>query len=252
MNIDTYEDGAPSWIDLDTTDLAAATRFYGELFGWAQRPGAPGAKAGTTWLLRGRPVAAVTSTTGAIGSRWTTYVNVADGDKTVEKVTASGGSVLEAAADFSVAGRSAVLADPAGTRFALWQAGEHHGAGIVGEPGSFSWGELITDDVDTSEAFYGAVFGWTLTVPEGPLGRREWQLGGRSISGLLPRPPAMPAEIPPYWDVYFAVADTPAVVDAAARLGGTTLMPATAIEHGTIAVFADPTGAVFTVSGPAR
>lgn len=82
--------------------------------------------------------------------------------------------------------------------------------------------------------------------------RREWQLGGRSIAGLLPRPPAMPAEIPPYWDVYFAVEDPSATAEAAARLGGTVLLPPTDIAHGHIAVFADPAGAVFSVTAPAH
>ncbi len=141
----------------------------------------------------------------------------------------------------------ALLADPAGTRFGIWEPGEHPGAGARQEPGTFSWGELITDDVEASAAFYGALFGWTVTPPEGPLGRREWQLHGQSVSGLLPRPPAMPAEIPPYWDVYFSVADAASAAASAADLGGTVLMPPTATGHGTIAVFTDPTGAVFTV-----
>ena len=30
----SYEPGTPSWVDLSTTDLDGALRFYGELFGW--------------------------------------------------------------------------------------------------------------------------------------------------------------------------------------------------------------------------
>jgi predicted enzyme related to lactoylglutathione lyase len=62
----------------------------------------------------------------------------------------------------------------------------------------------------------------------------------------------MPTEIPPYWDVYFAVADVGSATETVTRLGGTTLMPATPGGHGTIAVFAGPTGAVFTVLALAR
>jgi predicted enzyme related to lactoylglutathione lyase len=109
---------------------------------------------------------------------------------------------------------------------------------------------VIADDVAASAAFYQAVFGWTLTEPEGALQRREWQLAGRSISGLLPRPPAMPAEIAPYWDLYFAVQDATASATIATANGAMQLMPPTPIEMGTIAVFADPGGAVFTLLQP--
>ncbi|MFD7472204.1 VOC family protein [Streptomyces sp. NPDC059837] len=137
------------------------------------------------------------------------------------------------------------MTDRNGTRFALraptarrreWPA-----------HGTLAWGELITDDVDTSAAFYREAFGWGLTEPSGPLGRREWQTHGRSFSGLLPRPPAMPAETPAYWDVYFAVDDIEAAATGATEHGGTQLMLPTPIEIGTIAVFLDPAGAVFTL-----
>jgi predicted enzyme related to lactoylglutathione lyase len=94
------------------------------------------------------------------------------------------------------------------------------------------------------------VFGWTVTGPEGPLGRREWQHGGRSVAGLLPRPPAMAKDIPPYWDVYFTVADAAASAQAAVTAGGTQLMAPTDIGTGRIAVFLDPAGSVFTITAP--
>ena len=62
---------------------------------------------------------------------------------------------------------------------------------VVREPGALIWGELITDDVEASAAFYRAVFGWQLSSPEGPLNRRVWLVGGQRIAGLLPRPEAM-------------------------------------------------------------
>jgi predicted enzyme related to lactoylglutathione lyase len=51
----------------------------------------------------------------------------------------------------------------------------------------------------------------------------------------------------PYWDVYFAVDDIAAASQTAAGHGGTRLMPPTPIEIGTIAVFLDPAGAIFTL-----
>lgn len=250
MDIKKHDEGAPSWVALTTPNIAVSTQFYGQLFGWEYEDGFGGLNTSKTCLVRDRPVAVMTPEVGAERGVWTMFVNVTDADKTAELVTIAGGSVLTQPHDLGASGRSAVFADHSGTTFGVWQAGSHAGTGVVDEPGTSSWSELITDDVEASQAFYGLVFDWSLAAPEGPLNRREWQLNGRAVSELLPRPPVMPAEIPPYWDVYFTVADAEAATRAVDSLGGTTLMRPTPIRQGTIAVFADPTGAVFTVMEP--
>ena len=250
VDSDFYEDGAPAWVELSTPDAEVSTRFYGQLFGWTFADGFGGQPRSQVAELGGRPAAAVTAVSGAERGSWTTFVNVTDVGKAVERIAAAGGVVLTGPRTLGTSGRSAVVADHAGTRFGLWEADEHHGFGVAGEAGAFHGGELITDDVEASATFYGQVFGWTLGEPYGPLNRRDWLLGGSSVSVLLPRPPAMPPEMPPYWDVYFTVADASQTADTAVRLGATALMPATTTEHGVIAVLADPTGAVFTVLAP--
>jgi predicted enzyme related to lactoylglutathione lyase len=60
----------------------------------------------------------------------------------------------------------------------------------------------------------------------------------------------MPAEMPVYWDTYFGTADPDAAISLAATLGATVLMGPADVEIGRIAVFADPTGAVFSVLAP--
>ncbi|SNT56122.1 hypothetical protein SAMN05216276_106324 [Streptosporangium subroseum] len=269
MDIDNHEHGTPSRADLQSPDPDAAARFYATLFGWEFGDASPEANGYRTALLRGRPAAGVGPIREPGHPGWTAYAAVADVDEFASKVTAAGGTILsrsgdplsagpEAAPgagpeDAAGAGREIVFADPSGARFAVWEAGDHDdrgGAATVDEPGTFSWAELISDDVDSSAAFYGSVFGWTVTGPEGPMNRREWQLDGRSISGLLPRPPAMAKDVPPYWDVYFTVADAAATAETAVNAGGTQLMPPTDIGVGHIAVFLDPAGAVFTVMAP--
>ena len=48
-------------------------------------------------------------------------------------------------------------------------------------------------------------------------GYTEWKIGERSVGGMMTRPPQLPAEVPNYWGVYFAVADIEARL---ARPGG--------------------------------
>ena len=100
---------------------------------------------------------------------------------------------------------------------------QHTGAQVANEPGTYCWSELITTDLDASKAFYGAVFGWGAEEqgpPGGPPAYTEWKLAGRSIGGMMQKSPDMPAEMPPSWGVYFAVADTDATVAKAQELGG--------------------------------
>ena len=75
----------------------------------------------------------------------------------------------------------------------------------------------------------------------------EWQVGGRSVGGMMQKPPMMPAEVPPFWAVYFAVADTDAAVRRVTELGGSVMMPPMDIEPGRFATVADPFGGVFNV-----
>ena len=63
--------------------------------------------------------------------------------------------------DVTDAGRMAVLADPEGAVFCVWQARKHKGARVVNEPGSLNFNVLSIRDPEAAKSFYGAVFGWT-------------------------------------------------------------------------------------------
>ena len=145
-------------------------------------------------------------------------------------------------------GRMAFFADPVGAVIGVWQAKTFPGAGIVNEPGAFSWSELLTTDVDASKEFYGKVFGWGAdTHGEGAGAYTEWQVNGRSIGGMMQKPPMMPAEVPPFWGVYFTVTDTDATIEQVTALGGSLMMGPMDIEPGRFAVVADPDGGAFSV-----
>jgi uncharacterized protein len=169
---------------------------------------------------------------------------VADIDETVKTAVDHGGAVLPDLADDRV---DAVLADPAGTACGIRRITEADSATALGVAGALWWGELITDDIERSAGFYRSVFGWSVSVPEGALNRRRFQIDGETVCLLLPRPPAMAKEVPVYWDLYFRIEDLDAAAVAAVEAGGQQLMPATPTEVGQIAVFLDPAGAVFTL-----
>src|SRR4051812_31715862 len=163
-NRDRYPAGVPCWVDTSQPDPAAAAEFYGGLFGWELEnqmpPDAPGSYYQAT--LGGGKV-------GAVGSQpegapptvtWTTYIAADSADEAAERVRAHGGTVLSEPFDVFTAGRMAAFADPEGAPFAVWQAGEHHGAEVVNVPGSWNFSGLNARDLDAAQRFYGAVFGW--------------------------------------------------------------------------------------------
>jgi len=251
MEIDRYDDGVPSWIDLGSPDLEAAKAFYGGLFGWDTPAGPPEAGGYSVCELGGKTVAGLGPKMNPdFPTVWMTYVNVDDAQATTAKVSANGGTVFVPPMQVMDVGHMAIFADPAGAVLGLWQPGTHMGAQLANEPGAFCWNELITTDLEGAKAFYRAVFGWDAedtTTPEGAHGYTEWKLAGRTIGGMMAKTPEMPAEMPPNWGVYFAVADAEAAVAKVQQLGGSLLMGPTDIDPGRFAVMADTQGAVFNV-----
>jgi hypothetical protein len=249
MEVDKYEEGVPSWVDLGTSDIDGAAKFYGELFGW-EAPEMPAEAGGyRVCTLKGRSVAGLGPQMNPGPPVWATYVNTADVDGVASRVTAHGGQVLAPAMDVMDAGRMAVFADPSGAVISAWQPQDHQGAGVVNEPGAYSWSELVATDVEGALSFYPAVFGWAANKmpPTGDLQYVEWKVGDRSVGGMMPKSPTMPEEVPAFWGVYFAVEDADKAVESVVRLGGQIVMPAMDIEPGRFAVVSDPAGAVFNV-----
>jgi uncharacterized protein len=248
MEMQTYPPGTPSWVDLGTPDLPGARSFYGGLFGWQIEEGPAEVGGYSMCLLRGFPVAGLGPQMNPDAPPfWASYVTVADADASAARVKELGGSVIVEPMEVMTVGRMAVCADPAGAVFSLWQARDHAGSGLVNEPGSFAWTELITADVDGATAFYGGLFGWTADTKTEGMPYTEFQLDGRSLAGMMAKTPDMPAEMPSMWGVYFAVDDADAAAARVTELGGTVMMGPTDIEPGRFAVVADPYGAVFNV-----
>lgn len=250
MEIKSYEHGVPSWVDLGTADLAAAVAFYGALFGW-EVAAAPPEESGYRWaLLKGRKVAGFGPQVNPGTPYWATYLSVEDAAGVAAAVVDHGGSTIVAPTDVLDLGHVAVLADPQGAVFSIWQPGLHKGAGLANEPGAFSWNELLTTDVAAATTFYATVFGWepeTHGEPGSSGAYTEWKVGGRAIAGMMAKPPDVRADVDAFWAVYFSVADTDAAVARVTDLGGDVVIGPRDIEPGRFAVVADPSGAVFNV-----
>lgn len=248
----SYAPGTPSWVDLSTPDQDAAEEFYGPLFGWTFDPGEdPEATGGyRSAVLRGQPVGGTMKIMQeGQPPAWSTYISVEDADATIEAAKANGGSVAVEPMDVLDIGRMAIFVDPTGAFCGIWQPKSFHGAGLVNEPGAFSWNELETRDPAAAKSFYGAVFGWEFEDLEfegmGPY--TNITLAGDPIGGMANISGRVPDEVPAHWMVYFAVEDADAAAEQIQSAGGQISFGPVDIPAGRFAMASDPWGAGFAL-----
>ena len=75
----------------------------------------------------------------------------------------------------------------------------------------------------------------------------EFLLNGERIAGGIEMNPMVPAEVPSYWSVYFAVDDVDKSFKKAIEGGGKEMLSPTDYPGGRFAILSDPQGAVFGV-----
>jgi uncharacterized protein len=196
---------------------------------------------------------------------------VESADETAVKVRDAGGKVIMEPFDVMDAGRMAVLADPEGAVFSVWQAKQHKGARIVNEHGSLNFNGLNTRNPEGAKSFYGSVFGWrTLALPGGAemwtltgygdhleeihpgVRKQVAEVGGPAgfedvVASINPIAADQP-DVPPHWSVTFAVDDADAIAAKAAELGGKVIVPPFDAPWVRMTVIGDPQGATFIAS----
>ena len=248
----SYKPGTPSFVDLSTTDVAAAKSFYADLFGWKfDDMDAGNGNTYTMATLRGKAVAGLApqpEIMAAAGAPpcWNSYVTVANADASAAQIGSEGGTVLMPPMDVMDAGRMAVATDPTGAFFMIWEPKGSIGAELVNEPGAYSWNELMTPDVDKAVAFYGQTFGWKANpLDMGGMTYTLLELDGQGIGGAM-NPPM--EGIPPNWGVYFSVDDCDTTVEKATKGGANVLnTPMDVPDVGRMSALTDPQGAMFSV-----
>ncbi|HEV7475494.1 MAG TPA: VOC family protein [Pyrinomonadaceae bacterium] len=254
-----YKPGTFCWVELATTDGEGAKKFYTELFGWTANdmPVGPGMTYSILLLggKEGKDVGALYQmppemTAQGIPPNWLSYVSVTSADESATKAKELGATLMKEPFDVMTVGRMAVVQDPTGAVFAIWQAGDHKGASVVNVPGSLVWNELATTDTAKAGTFYTGLFGWGKdTHTFGPLEYTIFQNGERGAGGMFEITPEMAAAgVPPHWLAYFAVDDCDAKVKKATELGAKIMKPADNIPGvGRFAILQDPQGAAFAV-----
>jgi predicted enzyme related to lactoylglutathione lyase len=247
--------GTFGWVDLQTTDVAAAKDFYSGFFGWTYEDlPTPMGVDYTMCYLDGQlvsgmgPLPAEMAAAGA-PCLWNSYVFVEDVDEVAAAAAAAGGSVVMPAMDVMESGRMVMLAGPDGAVVGAWQPNEHQGAEVFNAPGALTWNELQSRDLDAALPFLSSVFGWRWERQPMDMdyyvGHVEGKPNDTSNCGAMHMPDGVPPEAPSMWIVYFSVGDCDASAAAVAGLGGELFMPPMEMGPGKFAGANDPSGAMF-------
>jgi predicted enzyme related to lactoylglutathione lyase len=245
---DVVTPGRPVWHDLVTSDLDAAKRFYGGLFGWTFRDF--DVKEGKYALasLGGRPVAGILhpGKRDVNVSQWVTYFSVGDVDAAALAGERAGANVVVPPRNIANQGRAALLVDPQGAPVALARLAGGDPAPAPPPLNGWLWVDLWTQDPAASSAFYRGLLGLEPeTVEQGGKPFTVLGRGGRAYAGMIriPQP-----DIRPNWLPIVRVEDARAAAERAAQLGGRVLLaPSPEIREGRAAIVADPTGGTVAV-----
>ena len=247
-------EGAPCWADLWTSDVEGSRHFYGELLGW--EPQEPSPEFGGYFMFHrlGAPVAGGMGPMGdmAANDTWKVYFATPDIQRSAHLVEQLGGSAFGPATPVADLGIQAVLADPAGAPFGLWQPGSFQGFPVIAEPGAPSWFELRSPAFDAIQSFYEQVLSLEVRPMAEPAGFRYATLRQagteEDLAGLMDG--SMDPGGTPGWSIYFDVADVDDAAGRVAALGGAVASEPQSSPYGRMATVRDPAGAEFRLRGP--
>jgi predicted enzyme related to lactoylglutathione lyase len=237
-----YRPGTFSWVELETDEASAAAAFYRKVFGWEteDRPEA----GGTSFVLDADVVAGLRPERGA-PSGWLCHVSVESAEKHAARAEDLGGAVLERPADDNEAGLRAVIRDPAGAIFAVWEPRAHIGAARVNDPGCLSWNDLVTADPRGAERFYSELFGWEIQELTGAGGYRLVRNAGTSNGGVMPA--GLVGNPPSHWLPYFNAGVLETTLARIDEAGGRVVAGPQQVPAGRFAVVLGPRGESFAL-----
>jgi predicted enzyme related to lactoylglutathione lyase len=239
----------PRWVELITSDPAAANKFYEQLFGWqvgvSDDPQYGGYGMG---MVGDKPAAGIGGKQDpSQPTAWSLYIGADDLNDQAQKVKDAGGTVIAEPFDVGDQGQIAVYRDPSGGFISGWKSGQMD-SWIWDQPNTFGWAELNARGVKDVIPFYQQVFGWD--TRESDMGAdqppyTEFRKDDESILGAWEMNPMVPAEVPTYWQIYFNVADVDAAFEKAKSLGATEMVAPQDFPGGRFAIVSDPQGASF-------
>ncbi|HEY0840816.1 MAG TPA: VOC family protein, partial [Vulgatibacter sp.] len=163
--------------------------------------------------------------------------------------------ILVPATDIPEVGKFAIVSDPQGAAFAVFQSVKPTTKPETQGVGRMSWAELNTTDHKSAWKFYSDLFGWkpTRSMDLGEMGEyfmfgtdTENSMGGMSDAAKMMNAPA-------HWMFYVNVENIDETAKAVANKGGKILNGPMEVPGGDrVAQCMDPQGAAFGIFSPKK
>lgn len=232
------------WCDLSSFHPAQTQAFYTSVLGWEF--------AGEGYAIAYRanhPVAALYEMPAKfqnikMPSFWMSYIAVDDVALVTARATELGGKVEVGPTPFEGGGQFALIRDPLGAGFTVYQGNALDGA-LTGAGGRLGH-ELFVSDASAVIPFYRELFGWQISAAQ--RGSHSITNAGRRIAHLheVPDPAIRGKE--QYWAIVFdtAGATLETFADQVTQAGGQVVVRAD-LPDGPAMILRDPDGAAFFV-----
>lgn len=216
--------------------------FLSALFDWTWQEGEPETAYYALALSNGRPVMGMGIYDAVTTSALQTYFSTSDIDATIARAAELGATSLMPVMDVMDLGRMAMVNDPEGATFGLWQPGSFHGFGVAYEENAPGWFDHSSPDPARAAEFYVGLSGHGLesSVPD----MRVLKNGDQWYASIS----ASPAGEAPQWRPIFVVDALERVHEIVRRHGGTVLIEEMPVPGSAISVFIEPVnGTTMTV-----
>jgi predicted enzyme related to lactoylglutathione lyase len=234
--ITNHDNGMPIWTDVMVQnseqhhDLRA---FFTTLFDWTWDVGGPEMGYYAIASHNGAPVLGLGQNEGSHGEI-TTYFKSSDIDGDVQKAVELGASVAVPAMKVSDVGTMAVLIDPTGASFGLWQAGTFGGFGVAYEENAPGWFDQVSLDPEKAGKFYASFTRHELFSPEGDM--RVLRNGEQWFASIT----FDHVDEGPRWKPIYVVDSLERIHETVPRHGGAILIAEMPVPGSAICVFSEP------------
>lgn len=238
------------WCDLSTFRVEDTKRFYAELLGWrydtaAQPDGTPYHLASTA-DGEAAAVFEMPEKFQKIGlpSFWMSYIEVDDIVEAVAQAGERGGKVEVGPIAFGEGASIALIRDPLGAGFTVYQGNELKPRRASAPPGHMTWNALYVSDAQAVVDFYEALFSWRIS--KNLLHAGVFQIRGTNgdeISEIHQLTDEVRGKHQ-FWGVHFTVADLSTAKSQIVGSGGEILYEDHAAAGPTL-LAKDPDGAAF-------
>ena len=241
------------WCDLSTFDLANASAFYENVFGWTKHASDNRSVDDYTFFFSGSQASAGIFTMPqflqeiGMPSFWMSYVQVEALADSLDLALKLGAKCEIEPTAFDSNSHYALIRDPSGAGFTLYEGPTLKGRDSLGSHGRMSWNELHVPSLEQVEAFYRSVFGWKIARdPASNIRYTVESPTGNLIASILELDPSTKGR-KNYWAVYFSVNDMDSTLREVTTNGGSVIVQPNP-NAGQYAIVMDDQGAAFCVT----